>query len=141
MATLYRLWNQGHLLLYVGVTESLDRRLEEHAAGKPWYSEVASVSTEALPTMRLALEAEARAIFWEQPRYNILGSPRYSADWEARYHALEDDEAARRALPSLTEYDYRWLATTLNTLSEDGYADVSKRLYSILAMLFDRARA
>lgn len=132
MATLYRLWNQSHVLLYVGVTDNLERRLEQHAAEKDWYPEVASVSTEELPTMRLALESEARAIFWEQPRFNILGSPRYSADWEARYHALEDAEGARRSLTDVTEDDFRWLVGAMNTLVQDGHADIADRMYSIL---------
>lgn len=141
MTTLYRLWNREHALLYVGVTDDLERRMEQHEAEKPWWSEVSQTSTESLPSRRMALEAEARAIFWEQPRYNVLGSPRYSADWEARCHALEDAEAARLALPDLAEDDYKFLGRVLNAMAkdEDGVA-TAKRLYDLLDKLYVRGK-
>lgn len=139
--TLYRLWSEQHLLLYVGVTDNLDRRLKEHAADKEWWADVAQVTTEVLPSTRRALEAEARAIFWEQPRHNILGSPRYSADWEARCHALEDADAARAAMPDLSDDDYTWLSGLLARMQNAGMGDDANRLYDTLERLDEKARA
>jgi len=140
-AVLYRLWSRDHVLLYVGVTSDLDRRLEEHRSDKAWWGDVDQTTTEEFRSMRLVLEAEARAIFWERPRHNVLGSARYSADWEAIAHELEDAEARRMALPDLTEDDYRFLAPTLNRMAELGMLEEAKRLYQILDVLHTRGRA
>lgn len=91
MTVLYRLWTKEHALLYVGVTDDLDVRLQQHEGSQPWWSEVDQVSQEEFPSRFAALNAEARAIFWEMPRHNKVGSARYSADWEAIYHAREDE--------------------------------------------------
>ena len=141
MTTLYRLWNADHALLYVGITDDLDARLQQHHDDKEWWSEVDQVSTEELPSRRRALEAESRAIFWEQPRYNVLGSPRYSADWEAKYHALEDLEARRCALPDLGEEDYVTISRALTAITAAGFSDEARALFDILDMLHARSRA
>lgn len=140
MTTLYRLWNAEHALLYVGITDNLEVRVEEHSADKPWWGEVDQVSTEELPSRRRALEAETRAIYWEQPRYNVLGSPRYSADWEARYHALEDLEARRCALPTLTEQDFKDIAAAITTLAERDLKQEAVLLFDSLDTLYERSR-
>ena len=151
MTTLYRLWNADHALLYVGITDDLEARTEEHRADKPWWDEVDQVSTEELPSRRRALEAETRAIFWEQPRYNVLGSPRYSADWEARYHALEDDlggqlfalwdaEVRRRALPDLTEADFIRISQAMVAITDAGLGEHARTLFDALDMLHQRSR-
>lgn len=138
-ATLYRLWNASHALLYVGVTADVDRRMEQHAADKPWWGEVDQVTTELLPSMRRALEAEARAIFWEQPRHNVLGSPRYSADWEAKCHALEDAEASRLARPYLEAADFDFLADIIRWIAANGREPDARRLYDLLVLIDKRA--
>lgn len=140
MTTLYRLWNADHSLLYVGITDNVDARMEEHRADKPWWGEVDQVSTEELRSRRQALEAESRAIFWEQPRHNILGSPRYSADWEAMYHALEDEEARRCALPDLREADFIGISKAMTTLADAGLADEARLLFDALDKLYLRGR-
>jgi predicted GIY-YIG superfamily endonuclease len=140
MTTLYRLWNADHALLYVGITDDVNARMDEHRAEKPWWEEVSQVSTEELSSRRRALEAETRAIYWEQPRYNVLGSPRYSADWEARYHALEDVEARRCALPTLSEDDFKAISTAMITLTEAGFREEALILFDSLDKLYERSR-
>ena len=140
MTTLYRLWTADHSLLYVGITDDLPKRLDEHRADKPWWADVDQVSTEDLPSRRRALEAEARAIFWEQPRHNILGSARYSADWEAMYHALEDEEALRCACPDITEEDFVAVSNAMVTLTNAGYRDEAGLLFDCLDKLYVRSR-
>lgn len=140
MTTLYRMWNADHALLYVGITDDLDARMEEHRSDKPWWTEVDQVSTEELPSRRRALEAESRAIFWEQPRYNILGSPRYSADWEAKYHALEDLEARRCALPDLTAEDFYAISKAVTAVTEAGLREEALVLFDALDRMYERGR-
>jgi len=140
VTTLYRLWNDRHALLYVGITNDVNARMEEHRADKPWWVEVDQVSTEEFSGRRYALEAETRAIYWEQPRYNVLGSPRYSADWEARYHALEDEEAKRCAQPDLTELDLVGISKAITKLADAGLGDEARLLFDALDTLFQRSR-
>ncbi len=140
MTTLYRLWNADHLLLYVGITDDAEARIEEHRSEKPWWGEVAQISTEEFPSRRRALEAETRAIFWEQPRHNILGSARYCADWEAMYHALEDEEARRCARPDITEPDFVAISNAMVKLADAGYADEARLLFDCLDRLYVRSR-
>lgn len=140
MTTLYRLWNDRHALLYVGITNDVNARMEEHRADKPWWVEVDQVSTEEFSGRRYALEAETRAIYWEQPRYNVLGSPRYSADWEARYHALEDEEAKRCALPDLTEMDFIGISKAVTKVAGAGLGDEARILFDALDKLYQRSR-
>ena len=140
MTTLYRLWNDQHALLYVGITDNVDARMEEHRADKPWFDEVAQVSTEELNSRRQALEAEARAIYWEQPRYNVLGSTRYSADWEAMYHALEDEEARRCALPDITEEEFHQVSAAFVALSKTEFIEEARLLFDAMDKLYARSR-
>lgn len=69
---LYRLYDADGALLYVGVTGDLRTRFAQHAAGKPWWPEVARKTVEWHETRIAALGAEAAAMENERPRYNIL---------------------------------------------------------------------
>jgi len=68
---LYRLRDHEGELLYVGITDDLERRWKDHAKDKPWWPEVASKSTEWLPSRSRALTVEAKVIRAERPRYNV----------------------------------------------------------------------
>lgn len=71
---LYRHFNAGGELLYVGITGAHrgKQRWHEHAETKAWWSEVAhSTVSDPYPTRADALYAEACAIRDERPRYNI----------------------------------------------------------------------
>lgn len=74
MIMLYRLFDARRRLLYVGITNDLDRRLRGHRFGKSWWPEVTSWTTQEFSARELALEAEAQAIRLEHPAYNIHGS-------------------------------------------------------------------
>lgn len=67
----YRLFDSGGDLLYVGFTWNPYERWTSHRRTKPWWPEVAFVSLSMhegdLPTRA----AETRAIHEERPRYNI----------------------------------------------------------------------
>jgi hypothetical protein len=71
---LYRLYDEGGTLLYVGITNSITTRFTAHAKTQPWWSEVAGCRVEFYPD-RAALErAELDAIRFDRPRYNVRGS-------------------------------------------------------------------
>ncbi|MER5843221.1 GIY-YIG nuclease family protein [Streptomyces prasinus] len=69
---LYRLRDKTGRLLYVGISDSPLRRWPEHAADKPWWSDVSDLSLEWLESRPAALAAEAHAIQTEKPLYNVL---------------------------------------------------------------------
>ena len=77
---LYRLYDAGGELLYVGLTDNLGARLDEHANSKPWWGDVTRRTAEWLPSRVEARKAEAAAILNEEPRYNLMrprqGRPR-----------------------------------------------------------------
>lgn len=70
--TLYRFFEDGGILLYVGISESAIQRMAQHSADKAWWSEVATVSIEHYSTRPDAMAAEKSAIQSERPLYNIV---------------------------------------------------------------------
>jgi predicted GIY-YIG superfamily endonuclease len=70
--TLYRMFSAAGVLLYVGVTNDAGRRWREHAASKPWWSEVANVTVEHHPNRRSVELAERLAIITERPIHNLI---------------------------------------------------------------------
>ena len=69
--TVYRLYDAEGRLLYVGMTNNLPRRLEQHAR-KPWWARVARTDLQQEPNRGAAMRAEAEAIRTERPAYNTL---------------------------------------------------------------------
>lgn len=67
----YRLYENGGRLLYVGVTWSPTVRFEQHRAEKYWFAHVAYAEIEWYPTRAIAEDEEARAIWLEAPLHNI----------------------------------------------------------------------
>ncbi len=70
-ANLYRLFDQKHQLLYVGISASAIARLSQHMSEKPWAGEVAHVAVEHYETRQEAAAAERQANVEERPRYNV----------------------------------------------------------------------
>lgn len=82
-ATLYRLFDEDGVLLYVGCSTRPFARFVQHAShGRTtnWWHEVASVTFEHFDARRPALAAEKVAIEQEAPRYNVYGAGRVSRD-------------------------------------------------------------
>lgn len=75
--SLYRLYDEEGVLLYVGVTSNLWQRLRAHA-GRDWWNKVARTTVEWIATREEGLKAEARAIEDERPLYNIHPTPSYA---------------------------------------------------------------
>jgi hypothetical protein len=77
--SLYRLFDESDVLLYVGVTGNLGRRLAQHAVDKAWWEAVATITVKRYPSRDMALAYEAQAILEERPRFNThhKGAPRF----------------------------------------------------------------
>src|SRR5690349_19519425 len=72
---LYRLYDAGGSLLYIGCSSDVARRLKSHRSTQPWWLEVAAYDSEG-PYRRLdGLRREQSAIFCEHPRYNRQHNP------------------------------------------------------------------
>lgn len=73
---LYRVWDDAGVLLYVGITTDVSRRLEEHARAPWWPGDGrALVRLEGPYSATRALAEESLAILREGPRYNVTGAP------------------------------------------------------------------
>lgn len=69
--TVYRLFDSGEALLYVGYTSiGLRDRLVVHAGVQPWFGDVARCSAQDEWSYAAARWAEYDAIVAERPRYN-----------------------------------------------------------------------
>lgn len=68
---LYRHFDAEGRLLYVGVSTSLIRRLEQHGRYAHWFSSIAKITIQHFANEREALAAELDAIRTEEPMYNI----------------------------------------------------------------------
>lgn len=69
---LYHCYDDADELLYIGVSWSFGVRWQKHAATKPWWPDVRRQTIYWYDTRDEALDAEALAIFTEQPRHNVL---------------------------------------------------------------------
>lgn len=118
---LYRFFDAGGALLYVGVTSDLRTRWDRHAAERAWWPFVASSTVEWLPSRAAALAAESAAIASESPLHNVAGTPRQRAATTAfhgetheaeRHPALGAVRAALRSLERIEDAEERALVAT-----------------------------
>lgn len=70
LTTLYRFFNGGELL-YVGITNCVPRRMDEHGESKPWFMNATRITLEHFASRGDAEAAELAAIITEKPRYNV----------------------------------------------------------------------
>jgi predicted GIY-YIG superfamily endonuclease len=71
----YRLLAASGRLLYVGMTNELGRRLDQHTE-KRWFPQVKTITLQWFPTKEDARRAEQHAIRAEHPVHNIAGARR-----------------------------------------------------------------
>jgi len=69
---LYRHFDKDGALLYVGISLNALNRLGQHSDHSDWYNSISRVEIEVLDTREMALDAEAKAIFDEKPKHNIM---------------------------------------------------------------------
>lgn len=72
---LYRLYDAGMALLYVGITDNLTARMATHARDKSWWSQVAHRRVVWFDERADAVAAERQAIQNERPLHNVLETP------------------------------------------------------------------
>lgn len=75
-AAVYRLWDAGGELLYIGSAYEPEVRCKEHQK-KPWWSKVASRTEEWHSNRGTAYVEEMKAIAVEGSKYNSMGAPGY----------------------------------------------------------------
>jgi predicted GIY-YIG superfamily endonuclease len=71
---LYRFYDAGGVLLYVGITNNVARRLRQHTKDKAWFAQVQYQSVAWYDSEWHARQAEKQAIRGETPRHNIAGA-------------------------------------------------------------------
>lgn len=96
--TLYRMFDAEGRLLYVGSTINLTQRFSEHHYDKPWWSTVAVIRLEHLPTRPELLAAEEAAIVAEKPLHNLTR--------RFRTEAQREESRRQRALPKSQRKPY-----------------------------------
>ncbi len=67
---LYRFFSSAEVLLYVGSTSDLTRRVKDHAEHQDWWPEVATATVEFFQARNALEAAEEAAIERESPRFN-----------------------------------------------------------------------
>lgn len=72
---LYWLWDREGQLLYVGITDDVDRRMRDHSKDKFWWGDVKRTTKVAFQTRYEALWAEWAVIATSRPVYNRSLSP------------------------------------------------------------------
>lgn len=75
---LYRFFDAEDVLLYVGITNHVGRRWDDHIRKRPWWNDIERQTVNWFPSRSAAEEAEKLAIQTEDPLYNVTYSPRYS---------------------------------------------------------------
>lgn len=74
MTTLYRAYGADDVLLYLGVTDALKKRVAQHRRSSDWFPDAVRWTEEAYPERDAALTAERTAIATENPLYNDQGA-------------------------------------------------------------------
>jgi len=74
MHVLYRFYDGGDRLLYVGITNNPAARFKQHEHSKDWWDQVASITLEQHASRQELMDAERAAIIAERPAYNVAHS-------------------------------------------------------------------
>lgn len=76
--TLYRFYDEGDQLLYVGISNNWQQRLKQHYKASPFHQETAKITLTHYETRAEVENAEKQAILQENPKYNKALNP----NWE-----------------------------------------------------------
>lgn len=88
---LYRMFDAGEALLYIGISKDFGSRWKQHAKQQSWWGDVESQTIKWHPSRELAKAAETAAIAAEGPIHNLQESP-----WEKR---VKDDGTGFYVVP------------------------------------------
>jgi DNA-binding XRE family transcriptional regulator/predicted GIY-YIG superfamily endonuclease len=103
MHAVYRMYDGGGRVLYIGISGVAGRRFDQHSE-KAWFPQVANITLEWFPTKAAAVLAENRAIAAEQPRYNTRGKKK-SRTRRTATNKLEVFAALQSESPTLATED------------------------------------
>ena len=84
---LYRHFDADDNLLYIGISKSAFRRLQEHESTAVWANDIKSMTIERFESRSQLVEAEKIAIFWEKPLHNYESKARKSRKYGPNHGA------------------------------------------------------
>lgn len=120
---LYRHFDADGKLLYVGISLSAITRLRQHREISPWFNQIRRVDIETHPDRDAAMNAEAKAISEESPKFNIkLGKYR------------------PEKLPRITNENIRGLVSPHDFISHDRVCEILKVKSGHLTELFRKQK-
>lgn len=76
-AAVYRFFDPGKELIYIGSSNGLARRWSHHRRTQTWWPQVAYYDLSWHANRGLAYAAEMKAIGDAEPRHNVMGTSRY----------------------------------------------------------------
>lgn len=88
---LYRFFDRSDVLLYVGITVDLAKRIKNHRKGKPWWTQIHNITVEHFDTRQEALDAERKAIRDEKPLHNDQHNPHVVVDYGTHPEDIDGD--------------------------------------------------
>lgn len=99
----YRFRDNAGRLLYIGITNSPQRRFLQHANDKPWWHAVEPELTviDWYATRNQALREEERAIKSERPMYNVIHSSWYAGPHQGERPTDDRDHVVKPLIVSL----------------------------------------
>lgn len=121
---LYRLYDAGDQLLYVGITRNPEHRWSMHSytAARTWWPKVTRKAVEWHPSREAAAAAELAAIQGEAPAYNVAGIPSPLR--------LDGEIPVKRVNKRAAEPEYEQVAAELREAIERGDLAPGDRLPS-----------
>ena len=126
MHCIYRHFDKSGKLLYVGRSCNLGMRHAEHQINSRWFSLVTTIKIQRLESIKLAIEAEEKAIKKESPAFNLLHN-KINIQKEIKKNTKGNDKKthAKKIIEALG--GYQAVATLLNAQHLEGKVLVMTR--------------
>jgi hypothetical protein len=99
---LYRHFAADGSLLYVGISHSTARRLQQHRIFAPWFKKIARIDVQHFETREAARAAEKQAIVTERPLHNVADKPVPPAE------DSDDFDSDLTIKPQRDDQDFSW---------------------------------
>lgn len=105
---LYRWFDSGGVLLYVGISTNAYTRAKQHAAQSAWWPEAHTMTLEVFTTREAVRQAEILAIKAEKPKYNVQHTDR-DRRVSAASRISDAEKLGRWVIPGAYATGERWL--------------------------------